>query len=80
MPEGIGYSDGAARGAASQLTQRPKAMEPRDAQPRDEQESRRAAQAQPQGVEVRLSERAQTGSAEPQQSDTYSDPRGRRRG
>jgi hypothetical protein len=29
-------------------------------------------------VEVRLSERARSGAEEPQQSDTYSDPRSRR--
>ena len=78
MPEGIGYSDAAARGAVSQSAQRPSAAERGEARPSEEQEGRRAAQAQTQGVEVRLSERARGGAEEPEQSDTYSDPRSRR--
>jgi hypothetical protein len=78
MPEGIGYSDAAARGAASQPTQRPSSAERGDARPREDQEVRRPSQAQTQGVEVRLSERARGGAEEPQQSDTYADPRDRR--
>ena len=46
MPEGIGYSDAAARGAASQPTQRPSSAERGDARPREEQEVRRPSQAQ----------------------------------
>lgn len=78
MPEGIGYSDGAARVAASQPAQRSSAAERSEARSREDQEARRPTQAQTQGVEVRLSERARSGAEEPQQSDTYSDPRSRR--
>ncbi len=78
MPEGIGYSDSTARGAATQTTQRSSAAERSEAITREEPERQRPTQAQSQGVEVRLSERARGASQEPVQSDTYSDPRSRR--
>lgn len=78
MPEGIGYSDAAARGAATQTTQRSSTAERSQARTREEPESQRPTQAQSQGVEVRLSERARGASQEPARSDTYADPRSRR--
>lgn len=80
MPEGIGYSDATTRRAASGPAQRSNGIESGDSRPRETPEARRPTQAQTAGIEVRLSERARSGAEEPQQSDTYSDPRSRRPG
>ena len=79
MPEGVGYSGPVTGGSANASTQRTNSSERSDGareQARLRQETRPQA-----GVDVQISERARAGAQAPQeQSDTYEDPRARRRG
>ena len=78
MPEGIGYGAPVSGSSANASTQRTNASE-RGEGPREEVRPRQATRAEG-GVDVQISERARAGAEAPQeQSDTYEDPRARRR-
>jgi len=85
MPEGIGYSGQVSGGSANTSAQRTNASERSEgaregSRAREESGARQEARAQG-GVDVQISERARAGAEAPQeQSDTYEDPRARRRG
>lgn len=79
MPEGIGYSGPVTGSSANPSTQRTISSERNDGA-REPARSRQETRPQA-GVDVQISERARAGAQAPQeQSDTYEDPRARRRG
>ena len=85
MPEGIGYSSPVAGGSANPSTQRTNSSQ-RSEGARNESLTREQARPGREtraegGVDVQISERARAGAQAPQAlSDTYEDPRARRRG
>ena len=84
MPEGIGYGAPVSGSNANASTQRTNAIERgevsrEESRTREEARPRQATRAEG-GVDVQISERARAGAEAPQeQSDTYEDPRARRR-
>ena len=85
MPEGIGYGGQVAGGSANTSAQRTNSSERSEgareaSRTREESGARQEARAQG-GVVVQISERGRAGAEAPrEQSDTYEDPRARRRG
>jgi hypothetical protein len=83
MPEGVGYSGVGVGSNARAETQRQDAST-RAQGAREQPQTRQEPRQQNPGVDVQISQRGEqaaqaNGQGEPQQSDTYADPRGRGR-
>ena len=83
MPEGVGYGGVGVGSNARAETQKQDAST-RAQVTREQPQTRQEPRQQSPGVDVQISQRGQqaaqaNGQGEPQQSDTYADPRGRGR-